>query len=226
MVALANDYAQRGYVAVSIDYRLAQDDPPAAGETPVDRAAYAAIEDAANAVRWLRANAVTYGIDPDRIAIGGYSAGAITSLGVAYGEYGADAEVQAVVSLSGALFGQESLIDAGEAPLIMLHGTDDLTVPYALALAVQVAALLAPIDLEFYSLSGVGHDVPAQFYSWVVDGVTLDVKVRDFLYSALALAPPKVPVAGPAGWAALVLLLAAAGARAVAGLPARRSPRA
>ncbi|MBW2266945.1 MAG: alpha/beta hydrolase [Deltaproteobacteria bacterium] len=216
MVSLADAYAQRGYVAVSIDYRLVQDGPPTPGVTPVDRAVNAAIEDAANAVRWMRANAVSYGIDPDRIAIGGYSAGAVTALGAAYGEHGADAEVQAVMSLSGAMYGQESWIDAGEAPLIMIHGTDDLTVPYALALVVQVAALLAPIELEFHALSGVGHGVPAQLDTWMVEGVTLNVKIRDFVYQALGLAPAKVPVSTPMGWLALCLLLAVAGVAAAA----------
>jgi acetyl esterase/lipase len=214
MVDFASRYAQRGYVTVSIDYRLVQDDPPTPGATPLDRAAAAAIEDAANAVRWLRANAASHGVDPDRIAIGGYSAGAITSLAVGYSENGADAEVQAVMSLSGALYGNEAWIDAGEAPLIMIHGIEDLVVPYALALAVRVAALLAPIDIEFHALSGVGHDVPEQLDTELVDGVTLNAKICDFVYQALGLAPPQVPAASTTGRAALCLLLALAGALA------------
>ena len=43
-----------------------------------------AMNDAQTAVRFLRANASTYGIDPSRIAIGGSSAGAITALNVAF----------------------------------------------------------------------------------------------------------------------------------------------
>ena len=45
-----------GYIVVSIDYRLS-------GEAPFP----AAIEDCKAAVRWLRANAATYHIDPDHI---------------------------------------------------------------------------------------------------------------------------------------------------------------
>lgn len=213
MVDLATRYAERGYVAMSIEHRLAQDDPPTPGLTPVDRAAYAAIEDAANAVRWLRANASTYGIDTSRIAIGGYSAGAITSLGVGYDELGADAEVHAVVSLAGGLYGNEGLIDSGDPPLVMVHGTDDLTVPYALALAIQVAATLAPIDFDFHTLSGVGHGIPARLDTWMIGGVTLEVAARDFVYEALGLAP-KVPSLGPFGVAALCGALLAAGASA------------
>jgi acetyl esterase/lipase len=36
----------------------------------------APVHDVKAAVRWLRANAAEYGLDPDRIAIGGFSAGA------------------------------------------------------------------------------------------------------------------------------------------------------
>jgi acetyl esterase/lipase len=56
--------AGEGYVAVSVGYRLA----------PKNKFP-AQIEDAKTAVRFLRANADKYGIDPDRIAALGYSAG-------------------------------------------------------------------------------------------------------------------------------------------------------
>ncbi len=57
--------ARRGYVAVAVDYRLA----------PKDRFP-APLEDCKAAVRWLRANAATYRINPDRIGAVGFSAGA------------------------------------------------------------------------------------------------------------------------------------------------------
>jgi acetyl esterase/lipase len=53
-----------GYIVVSPDYRLS-------GEAPFP----AAIEDCKAAVRWLRANASTYHIDPDHIGAWGHSAG-------------------------------------------------------------------------------------------------------------------------------------------------------
>lgn len=60
---MAAALAARGFVAVSIEYR-------ASGE----RLFPAAVEDTKAAVRWLRANAAQYGIDPDAIgAIGGSS---------------------------------------------------------------------------------------------------------------------------------------------------------
>jgi acetyl esterase/lipase len=56
--------AQRGYAAATISYRLSPE------------ALYpAAVQDAHAAVRWMRTHAKEYGIAPDRIAIGGGSAG-------------------------------------------------------------------------------------------------------------------------------------------------------
>jgi acetyl esterase/lipase len=57
--------AERGYVAATVDYRLSPKH-----QFP------AAVEDVKASVRWMRANAGRYGIDPDRIgAIGGSAGG-------------------------------------------------------------------------------------------------------------------------------------------------------
>ena len=56
--------AERGYVAVTVTYRLSPK-----YQFP------AAVEDVKTAVRWLRANAAKYHVDPDRIASMGDSAG-------------------------------------------------------------------------------------------------------------------------------------------------------
>ncbi|MEO1525210.1 MAG: alpha/beta fold hydrolase [Planctomycetota bacterium] len=61
---IAQTLAARGYVAATISYRLS-------GEAPFP----AAIEDCKAAVRFLRANADQYGIDPKRIGAIGLSAG-------------------------------------------------------------------------------------------------------------------------------------------------------
>ncbi len=59
--------ASRGMVAVQVEYRLLDrktDDPPTA-----------CVHDAKSAMRWVRGRAKQFGIDPDRIASGGGSAG-------------------------------------------------------------------------------------------------------------------------------------------------------
>ncbi|MDF2376512.1 MAG: alpha/beta hydrolase [Verrucomicrobiales bacterium] len=64
MKNLAQTLAGRGYVTASISYRLS-------GEAKFP----AAIQDAKAAVRWLRAEAETYGIDAAKIGVTGLSAG-------------------------------------------------------------------------------------------------------------------------------------------------------
>lgn len=91
--------AERGYVAATISYRLSPEAPYPA-----------AIHDAKAAVRWVRAHAGEYGIDPGRIAIAGGSAGGqIAALtGVTNGEPRFDpdggpvsSDVQAIVNIDG-----------------------------------------------------------------------------------------------------------------------------
>jgi len=59
-------WASKGMVAVCADYRIRFTH----GTTPIE-----SIKDAKSAVRWLRANADTYGIDPNKICASGASAG-------------------------------------------------------------------------------------------------------------------------------------------------------
>jgi len=91
--------AAQGFAGITITYRL----------TPVARYP-AAVIDAKAAVRWVRAHAAEYGIDPDRIAIAGGSAGgqiaalAGVSEGVAKFEPeggGVSSRVQAIVNIDG-----------------------------------------------------------------------------------------------------------------------------
>lgn len=192
-VSIARSYAQRGYVAVSIDYRLTGDDPPTEdyATDPTDRrsvAEAAARIDAARAVQWMRDHAGEYDVDPDRIAVAGYSAGAITALGLAYREDGPDAaRVRAVLSLAGTLYDDESLIDGQDPPLVLVNGTDDTTVPIELARTLAARASEVGLTHEFYALEGVGHGVPEEL-DRVVDGTSVADRIVDFFYEQLGLA--------------------------------------
>jgi acetyl esterase/lipase len=63
---LAQGFARRGYVCFSLNYRLVN---------ATDHHFPAQLDDVQRAVRWIRANAVRYGVDPDRIGAVGASAG-------------------------------------------------------------------------------------------------------------------------------------------------------
>ena len=76
--------AKAGYVVASINYRLIDVE---SSDTASMKAVIDAIHDIRAAVRYFFRDAKTvnkYGIDTDRIAIGGYSAGAVASLHYAY----------------------------------------------------------------------------------------------------------------------------------------------
>ena len=69
IVAAARHLAQSGYVAFAVDYRLVDlTQPGPAWPAPLD--------DVQRAVRWVRAHAATYGVNPERIGAYGISAGA------------------------------------------------------------------------------------------------------------------------------------------------------
>lgn len=96
--------AEHGYAAATISYRLSPEAPYPA-----------AVIDARAALRWIRANAARYGIDPQRIAIGGGSAGGqIASLaGVTDGlaRFDPDAGPGAVASSAQAIVNIDGLSD-------------------------------------------------------------------------------------------------------------------
>lgn len=100
--------AERGYVAVAVDYRLIS-------VKENDKTKYlfpAQVYDVKCAVRWLRANAKKYKIDPNRIGAVGWSSGGHLALmlGLTDSSHGLEGEcgnskfssrVQAVVNLAG-----------------------------------------------------------------------------------------------------------------------------
>ncbi len=104
--------ARRGYVAVTISYRLMQFDESKKETTTASPIFPAQIHDAKAAVRWVRANAQKYHIDPNRIGVTGGSAGGHLSLLIGLtdasaglagnsGNPGESSRVQAVVNFFG-----------------------------------------------------------------------------------------------------------------------------
>jgi acetyl esterase/lipase len=162
IVEQANLFARKGYVVVSISYRLY-----GPGCFPVTQGCLDAIidakEDAQAAVRFLRANADTYDVDPTRLATAGTSAGAITALNVGYGpdqpgnsgNPGFDSSVRGAVSLSGGALLTNP--NPGEAKALMFHGTADNIVPYQWAVNTLNNAKAQGLDAFLTSWEGEGH---------------------------------------------------------------------
>lgn len=85
MVAACDSFARRGYVTATIDYRQGFY-PLANADLHGTRAVYRGIQDGRAAVRYLRANATAFGIDPNQIYLAGSSAGSFISLHSIYME--------------------------------------------------------------------------------------------------------------------------------------------
>jgi acetyl esterase/lipase len=78
IVNYSNRFAKRGYVCISIDYRLR-----AGSSMPTQSSEFPALQDAARdantAINWVKANAATYRINPNLIFVAGGSAGGRTT---------------------------------------------------------------------------------------------------------------------------------------------------
>jgi acetyl esterase/lipase len=186
IVEEATTFARKGFVSVSINYRLSPN-----GCTQITAECVTAIRDAKHdaqaAVRFLRAHADEYGVDDGRIAIAGTSAGAITALNVGYGPEdvgnsgnpGFDSTVRAAVSLSGARI--LTTANAGEAAALLFHGTTDTLVPYQWALDTVAEAEAARLPVYLTTFDGAGHVPYVQHRTTILDHTT------NFLYWTLDL---------------------------------------
>jgi acetyl esterase/lipase len=110
----------RGYAVASVGYRLSSDAPFPAQ-----------IEDCKAAVRWLRAHATDYGLDPDRFGVWGSSAGGHlvallgTSGDVKEFDTGAYRDVSSRVQAVCDFYGPSDLLAFAETPGYESHGRPD-----------------------------------------------------------------------------------------------------
>lgn len=141
-------FASRGMVAVSAEYRVRSQH----GTTP-----YECVADGKSAIRWLRQHAKEVGVDPERIAAGGGSAGghvaAATAMTKAFDEPAEDLKISSkpnalvlfnpVIDNSPGVSGHEKVkdrwkeispmhnIEKGAPPTIVFLGSKDSIIPVA-----------------------------------------------------------------------------------------------
>ncbi len=173
-VDFCTSMAKRGYIAISSNYRLT----PIPFTFLIDqeeqyRTVLKAVADIKAAVRYVRkdfANGNTMGSDPNGIYIGGYSAGAVLSLHLAYidqvsdlptspidvqnlvnsiggslegdaGNDGYSSEIHGVISFAGGI-NDLNWIDANDEPLVCIQGDNDGTVSYNCAPGLGMSTVL------------------------------------------------------------------------------------
>jgi acetyl esterase/lipase len=221
-----------GFAIVSINYRLSQ-----------EAIFPAQIWDCKGAIRWLRANALVYGFNPDKIGVAGSSAGGHlvallgTSIGVQSlegdigGNTGYSSDVQSVADFYGPsnfltigsypstldhnspdspeskLIGYPILdsverakaaspifyVDGDDPPFLILHGTQDMTVPFHQSVELDSALRLFNQDVAFFPIEDAGHggggfnadstrNTVIDFFNRTLKGTTNvdDIDVRDF----------------------------------------------
>jgi acetyl esterase/lipase len=183
------EVARRGFVAISVNYRLATEAPMPA-----------CIEDVKCAVRWFRAHAEEFRLDPKRVGTYGYSAGAhlVAMLALAgpeaglegdgpYREYSSSLQAAAMggtptdlptrdltdweaLQLFGGpeasirdrarRFSPITWVRADTPPMLLLHGAADVSVPFSQAERLNKALHDAGArNVTLLRVEGAGHNL-------------------------------------------------------------------
>ena len=157
--------ANRGYVAVLADYRVACRD-----KTSV----LAAVEDARSAYSWLRREAPSLGVDPERIVLAGGSAGGqlalVTTASAPDGArpaalvlFNPAVDLTAIAPILGlsrdeaARISPSAMVMDDVPPMIMFHGTADRLVPIATARAFCGRMTDIGRQCALHEYAGQGH---------------------------------------------------------------------
>src|SRR5947209_4098064 len=183
MTSLCRELASRGYVCFSINYRLVPDDPPGASSDQYTRSVFAAVADAAQAARWIKANAAKYHLDTSDMFIGGSSAGAVTSMLLAYNPDINPPHFRAVADMWGTMGPRVKWIRKSGPPLLIIHGKEDETITVSAAEQIEAQAKQVGLTHETFLIDGMGHGVPLNLE---VDGKTLLQHLVDFFYKQIA----------------------------------------
>lgn len=177
--SVSADLARAGYVVVSCNYVLGAKTQP--GVWPQN------IADCRAAVRWVRAHAKELGVNPDKIAVAGGSAGGYLALMVGLSDDktgpGGDpkatvsAKVSAIIDMYGvvnfskhgkgdvpgvgaaqqAAYLPEKQADPLDPPVLILHGTSDTTVDIQQSKDMVAALTKAKVPYEFIVVEGAPH---------------------------------------------------------------------
>ena len=212
-------FAGRGYVCFCIDYRLTQEKPdpgvtpvrvpgepmnkdrvnvvramlglPPATDEELANGIEAATDDIVKAVYFVRSRSRAYNVDISRIAIGGFSAGAIIALSAAFIER---VPVKAVVSISGRISPrarETCMTGADEEPAVLMFvGERDL--PAILDGVDETEAHMKRVGIRhrFARLPGATHFYPKTTRVSAVkesEGRDIESTIAGFLYDALKL---------------------------------------
>lgn len=166
LAAKVTPITTRGYVSITAEYRLS-----GVAKWP------AQIDDVKTAIRWTRANATSLGIDPQRIAAVGYSAGGHLAL---FAAGASDTRLAACVAFYPAVELTKDIaqvllppgsdeaairaanpltyVKAGFPPTVIFHGLADVTVPPESSEHLLHVLRGSGVPSELHTFAGVPHE--------------------------------------------------------------------
>ena len=181
IVAMATRFARRGYVGVSIDYRV-RENP----RDDIEGTLSHALEDAMSGLNWLRSNSEKYNIDKEKIIVGGGSAGGMIAVILCLkdntsSENWDKSGIIGLVNLWGSPdpSWRVSMVDKNDPPTIIVHGTEDPSVPYINSALLIKELERHEVKCELIPIEGAGHTPAGHMDEFAK-------KVARFLYELLS----------------------------------------
>ena len=159
IVKMATDFALKGYICISIDYRIRNNPKEDKSGTMSN-----ALEDAMSGLKWIRQHAAEYKIDLSKIVIGGGSAGGMLAVNFCFkdntpSEKWDKSGIIALVDLWGSPEESYSFfkVDPNDPPTIIVHGTADSLVAYSNSEKLVRQLNDNHIKNKLITLKGLGH---------------------------------------------------------------------
>jgi acetyl esterase/lipase len=194
----ARAFAEIGYVNIASQYRLA-------GQARWP----AQLEDVKAAIRWTRANAAKLGIDTDKIAVAGYSAGGLMALAAA-GTGDVSSKVAGCLSYfaatSGnglfpagtdpaviAAIGAVNYISPSFAPTIFFHGLGDTLIRPESTIDFFQKVRAQGVKTELHLLQGAPHE----YLRNNPDAALLSAQAANLFFDRLVINPREYPAFAP-----------------------------
>ncbi len=180
IVSMAERFARRGYVGVSINYRV-RENP----RDDIEGTLSEALEDAMSGLDWLRDNSDEYNIDRDKIFVGGGSAGGMIAINLCYkdGNGSENWDKSGIIGHIN-LWGVpdpsllQARIDGDDPPTIIVHGTEDPLVPFVNSEKLVKELEDQGVEYELIPIEGAGHTPAAHMDDFAV-------RIARFLYDIL-----------------------------------------
>jgi predicted dienelactone hydrolase len=177
---LLSSWAEAGYVVAAPAFPLTNDRVPGAprgfSDLPSQPGDVSFVMDELLAANADPASRLAGRIDPERIAAAGLSLGGATTYAVTFNPCCRDDRVTASMVLAGALipaFSDDYVLD-GRVPLLIVHGDQDLALPYSNA--VEAFSVAAP-PVWLVTLIGGAHATPFENDVTPFDQMVADLTV-------------------------------------------------